>query len=101
MGMQGNGGQMKCRRVAIGNTWTLLTTPLAYCGGRIIQQDGTVDVRLNGVQDADHTVGYLLAGTPVTTPATRPDQYVESVSNQPIYGVVAGGTGSVLVIELY
>jgi hypothetical protein len=100
------GGLLHTRRVAVGATPTLLTTAIstvAYRKAVLFINDSTVDVFLGGpdVAASGATKGIPILAVPATDPPTPADRFSESVGNQPIYGIVAAGTGHVIVAEWY
>lgn len=102
------GGAPHSRQVTVTTTPTLLTRVGGTAGrsGILIQQcaDSTVDVYLGGATVSASTAGtrgYLLMGTPATSPPTPPAEFFEAVTNQDLYGVTASGTATVIVLEYY
>ena len=98
------GGQYYTRRVAVGDTPTQLNTPSRGRNGIGVQQDGDVDVRIGGPDvsfDDDAHKGWLLAGTPATTPPALADSWSELVTSADLYAVApAGQTAHVIVLEV-
>jgi hypothetical protein len=107
------GGRLHTRYVEVGTTRTLISrtnSPNLGCQGMIVQQrsDSTVDVYIGGadvVADATPTVGdpvgYLLPGTPNTTPATPPAEFPQTITSQEVYAVTLSGTAKLVVLEVY
>lgn len=62
--------------------------------------DAAVDVRIGGPGVTD-TVGFLLLATPDTTPATKPDEFVQNVTSRDVWARTVSGTCDVVVLEVY
>jgi hypothetical protein len=100
------GGSPHSKLVSVSTSPTLLTdTPTngQVRSNLVIQQAGNVDVYLGGPEVAatGPNQGYLLKANPDDPTSDFPAELWDFYASQSWYAIVASGSGSVHVLELY
>jgi hypothetical protein len=111
MGFAVEGGTPFTKLVTVNATATALTPArinrtAQYRSALVIQNVGAADVYIGGSNvvatgAAGDPVGLVIPGvpSPQTTPPTPPQAIALSTTGAALYGIVAAGTGSVVVYE--